>query len=214
VRLAPTSALAHHDLGSALAAAGSLTESLTHFREAMRLDPDDVAVRRDLGAALLARGRADEAVATLAEAVRLAPADAEIRHQLGLALAAEGRVAEAMDAQRHALRLRPGWPPALERPGGLRAPHGGAPRDDGAEAALLAEHARQRGGRTDPAVLDTLAAAYARAGRGADAVATARHALGLARAAGRAALAQTIAERLALYEAGRAYSEPPQTQHP
>jgi hypothetical protein len=54
-------------------------------------------------------------------------------------------------------------------------------------------------------VLDTLGAAFAQAGRFADARRAAGEALALARAAGDSALAGEIAARLALYEAHRPY---------
>jgi hypothetical protein len=57
-------------------------------------------------------------------------------------------------------------------------------------------------------VLDTLAAAYAEAGRFPDAVATARAALKLAAKLDRPEWAKSVRARIALYEAGRAYRGP------
>jgi hypothetical protein len=54
-------------------------------------------------------------------------------------------------------------------------------------------------------VLDTLAAAYARAGRYTDAVRTAERAIEIARNHHNEALAADIATRLALFRARRAY---------
>jgi len=59
----------------------------------------------------------------------------------------------------------------------------------------------------DPTVLDTLAAAYAEAGRFEDAVATAEKALGLAEAAG-IDRATRIAERIEGYRRGVPYRDP------
>jgi spermidine synthase len=66
----------------------------------------------------------------------------------------------------------------------------------------LAERACEATGYGDPALLDTLAAAYAAAGRYADAVATARRALGPAGGDG------PTAERLKLYERGEPFRDP------
>ena len=71
---------------------------------------------------------------------------------------------------------------------------------DGAEAVRWAEQCVKS---TDPAgadVLDTLAAAYAEAGRWDDAVATAREAIELANTTEEEALAGQIAAHLRLYE--------------
>jgi spermidine synthase len=53
--------------------------------------------------------------------------------------------------------------------------------------------------------LDTLAAAYAAAGRFAEAVAAAERAVPLAESGGQAELARRIQSRLELYRAGRPY---------
>ena len=59
--------------------------------------------------------------------------------------------------------------------------------------------------KTDPSVLDTLAAAYAQAGRFPDAVATAERALALAKTGRNQALADGILKGLSFYRKGRAY---------
>lgn len=74
---------------------------------------------------------------------------------------------------------------------------------DTAEAVRLADVADE----ADADALDTLAAAYADAGRFGEAVATARRALSTV--AGDPNLASQIRDRLALYEAGRAYRTEP-----
>ncbi len=78
---------------------------------------------------------------------------------------------------------------------------------DGAEAVRLAEQADKTTGGANPGVLDTLAAAYAEAGRFEEAQATARRAVELARAGEATALASQIEARLSLYAQGVAYRE-------
>jgi len=56
-------------------------------------------------------------------------------------------------------------------------------------------------------LLDTLAAAYAEAGRSSEAVATARRALSAATQAGNQTLAQEIRGRVELYQAGKAFRD-------
>ena len=69
--------------------------------------------------------------------------------------------------------------------------------------------ARLAGGR-EPAVLGTLAAAYAEVGRFPEAVQTARKALELATQQNKQALARSIQAKLPLYEAGTPFREPQQ----
>jgi spermidine synthase len=75
----------------------------------------------------------------------------------------------------------------------------------GAEAVALAERAVAGTGRRDARALDTLAAAYAAAGRFAEARAAAAEALSRSRAAGDERHAPDIAARLALYERGESF---------
>ncbi|MHC5024154.1 MAG: hypothetical protein ACYTGG_09615 [Planctomycetota bacterium] len=83
-----------------------------------------------------------------------------------------------------------------------------APRPAAASrAVLLAERAAALTRRQSPLVLDTLAASYAAEGRFDQAVATARAAIAIARAAGRDTLAADIESRLALYERGLPYRD-------
>jgi hypothetical protein len=70
---------------------------------------------------------------------------------------------------------------------------------NGAQAIIVAERANQLTGYEDGMALDTLAAAYAEAGRFDNAVATESRAIELARAAGKNDLADRFATRLALY---------------
>jgi Flp pilus assembly protein TadD len=56
IRLDPTHAAAHNDLGSLHAMQGNLTTALEHFEEAVRLDPGDAAARQNLDTARKAQG--------------------------------------------------------------------------------------------------------------------------------------------------------------
>jgi Flp pilus assembly protein TadD len=74
---------------------------------------------------------------------------------------------------------------------------------NGSEAVELAARAVKLSGAKDPAILDTLAAAYAEAGRFPEAVETARQALTLATEP----LAAELKARIALYEDKRAFRD-------
>ena len=127
---------------------------------------------------------------------------------LGAALLEKGRTAEAVREFESALQLRSNlltvsnnlaWVLATTPEAHLRDPTGAIAA--GENAARLTEHA-------DPAVLDTLAAAYASAGRFADAVRTLEHAIRISREREDEASVREFVDRLTLYRARRAYVEP------
>ena len=80
---------------------------------------------------------------------------------------------------------------------------------NGARAVELAEQARRLSGDKDPVLLGTLAAAYAEAGRFADAVATAQRALELVCAQANTAQTETLRARLELYRSGSPFRDTP-----
>ena len=79
---------------------------------------------------------------------------------------------------------------------------------DGAEAVQLAERACAVAGQENYGLLDTLAAAYAEAGRFGDARRTARRARELAAAADAVPEAEEISRRVELYGKQQAYRQP------
>jgi tetratricopeptide (TPR) repeat protein len=127
--------------------------------------------------------------------------------QLGAAYAEQGRLAETIRHYRDAVRIRPtyreavnnlAWLLATARDPGLREP---------AEAVALAERAVALTAAPDPATLDTLAAAYAAAGRFEDAVAAEQRALQESEATEALAQTEPLRERLERYRAHQPYQE-------
>ena len=84
---------------------------------------------------------------------------------------------------------------------------------NGKDAVELAGRAVRLAGKSEPTTVATLAAAYAEAGRFADAVQTARYALTLARQQGRFDLVKSIEEKLPLYESKKPFHQKPTTPH-
>ena len=85
---------------------------------------------------------------------------------------------------------------------------------NGADAVELARRAVQLVGEREPTTLDTLAAAYAEAGRFPEAVATARKAIELANQQNARVLADTLRARIALYQAGKPVRQTPSASQP
>lgn len=191
----------HNKLGYALMRTGRSAEALVAIRRALALEPQNAEAHNNLGLALIQVGRIDEALTSLQRAATLDPQYAEARYNLGHGLIAAARPAAAAAEFREALRIRPDWTPALGSLAWLQATEGEGVRNP-EEAIRHGIRAAELTSYRDPQVLDVLAAAYAAADRFPDAIATADAAAALA--AGSPDLARQIAERVALYRAGRA----------
>jgi tetratricopeptide (TPR) repeat protein len=107
LRLNPSFAEGHFELGAVLLAARRYAEAAESFRRAVELEPADGAAYREWGRCALALGDKAEAVRRLRQAVQFAPQDAAAHRDLGELLAAEGRRQEAVGHLQDALRLKP-----------------------------------------------------------------------------------------------------------
>lgn len=196
----PDSIELHYYIGRILGLRGRAQEALPHLERALAANPDAADVHMSMAIAQLSLRRGEEAIGHLQRAVALRPGDPTAHYNLGSALFdTRGAVREALAQWGEALRLEPNLVPALNRSARVLATGPEAALRDGARAVELGEQAEKLTSQRDPAILDTLAAAYAEAGRFDDAVRTARAALELARSDG--AMASSITARLALYEA-------------
>jgi tetratricopeptide (TPR) repeat protein len=199
----PNYAEVNTNLGRALAQKGRLDDAIAHWRKALELHPNYAEAHNDLGTGLFRKGKSDEAMAHWRKAIELHPGFAQAQFNLGNALYARGQVAEALGHWRAGLRIEANQVAVLRQAAWVLATAPEASVRNGTEAVALAERAVQLSSGRDSGVLDTLGAAYAEAGRFAEAVETARRALALAQPAVREALKSKIA----LYEAKKAFRE-------
>jgi protein O-mannosyl-transferase len=194
-------------LGVSAQRRGAFAEAERCYRRAL-VRPGETAplVTRQLGIVTMMRGDAPGGLALIRRALALAPADPRSHIILAHALRRiPGNDAEAANELRAALRLAPEDREALNGLAWLLATSAEPGVRRGSEAESLAVRLTSLAGGRDPNLLDTQAAAQARAGRMDAAVATARQALDLARNAGADSLTRTIRAHLAAYEHGRAW---------
>jgi len=208
IKIRPDDVAVHTNWGAALSAMGRLPEAIEHYQAALRIQPDLAEAHHNLGLALANSGRIPQAVEQFQEAVRLKPDYAKAHYNLSLALSQTGKIREAVDHGRHAVRLLPDQVSVIRFVAWLMACHDASAGGDPNQAVQLAEHACALTGRRDAMCLDTLAAAYASAGRFDEAVALADQARRMAESAGYAPLAQDIHMRLQLYRDRKPYREP------
>jgi len=102
-------ALAHHNLGVALADQGKLQEAITHYHLSLGITPNNFKVYNNLGKALVRQGKLQEALIHYQKALYLNPNYAEAHNNLGVAQARLGDFDKAIDHYFEALRLKPDW---------------------------------------------------------------------------------------------------------
>ncbi|CAN5412659.1 hypothetical protein BH23VER1_BH23VER1_17840 [soil metagenome] len=125
---------------------------------------------------------------------------------IGDTLMADGDAGTALAAYEDALAADPENLVVLNNLAWQLATHPDEAVRDGQRAVRWALKANEISGGSDPAILDTLAAAQAEVGQFADAVATAEIAIRIAQAAGNNALVQAIAEAMGRYRDGQTHA--------
>ena len=205
----PDDARAHGELGRVLLEAGRLDEAIEQCAEAARLDPKSVEAQYQLGAILARKGEVDQAARQFELALELDSNFAMAHYSLGILCQHGNQMPKALGHWREAARLSPQWPDPLNNLAWALATDPRTELRDGPEAVKLASRAAALTGTNNVRVLDTLAAAYAEAGRFTEAAATARQAQSAAAAQGQATLADGIQQRLESYIANQAYREDP-----
>jgi len=217
----------HFNLAIALNETGQVDEAIAHLQKVLALDPEYAQAYANLGVALARKGRLDEALPLLEKAAQLAPLDVKNLVNLAGALTEKGRPAEAVRRCREALVIDPdnhdahnNLAVALVRTG---QPEEAIPHFEKALVAdpdsaeihynlgrvLLARkradeaipHLEKAAGGQKPAILATLAEAYAEAGRFPDAVQAGRRALELPWPASDREVADSLRARIPVWEA-------------
>jgi tetratricopeptide (TPR) repeat protein len=208
LRLKPDYLEMHCNLATALASLGRESEAAEHYQHVLRIRPDFAAAHFNWANLLFHTGHIPEALDHYREALRIQPDFVQACHNRASALVQVGRVREAIEQGQHLLRLTPNAPYVYHFVAWLMATHDASEGGDPAEAVRLAEKARDLAGRPNSTSLDTLAVAYAAAGRFEEAVTAANEARRLAQSASQTAQAQEIHMRLQLYRDHKPYREP------
>jgi cytochrome c-type biogenesis protein CcmH/NrfG len=194
-------------LGAALRVSGDLAGATESYRCAIRANPKFDEARMQLGNVLVLQKEYEEAAVQFDEVLRLNPKRADAQCALGSVLATQGKAAGAISAYAASLRLEPDSPVVLNNLAWLLATCPDAHVRDGAQAVKYAGRACELTHFGATPIVDTLAAAYAEAGRFDEAVSTAQTACALAEKSGEPALLQKDRERLALYRKHQPYHE-------
>jgi tetratricopeptide (TPR) repeat protein len=198
---------AEFSLGVGLERQGRIEEAMIHYRRALELNPADDQSHYNVGQLLRKQGQWQEAAAEYEAVLHSNPNHVEALLNLAGVLPHLGRAAEATALYEAALRISPESIEGLNNLAWLLAANASAELRNGARAVELAERACQLTRFNQAALVGTLAAAYAEAGRFSDAVAMAEKACALATQEGKQALLEKNGELLELYRAGKPYHD-------
>jgi tetratricopeptide (TPR) repeat protein len=212
LRLQPKNPQAHNNLGKTYAEQRRLSDALGEMNEAVRLNPAYTEALLNLsrlhyeaGNVLMNQHKIGEAEAHYRFALQVQTNYPEAHYQLAVIAQGRNQTGDAIAHFRDAARLKPDWVEALNNLAWMLATCPDARNRDGSEAVRLATHAVELTRTNNAGALDTLAAAYAEAGRFPDASRTAQHAAELAKA--NKDMAADIQKRRQLYDSGRPFRE-------
>jgi tetratricopeptide (TPR) repeat protein len=201
IELDPVLTGAEGNLGHALLSKDNVDEAIPHLKKALELGPETAELHNDLGAGLAEKGQIDEAIPQFEQALKISPNMVQAHSYLGMALVMKGEDAEGLAQWRQALKKDPDNIQVLNDAAWLLATSSDAALRNGNEATSLAEHAVELTSARKPALLGTLAAAYAEGGEFDKAIELEQRATDLAAQQGDARLAAALGSRTALFRA-------------
>jgi len=207
IELDPRSDEAFFQLGVILKSDGKLKESEQMFLKALEFHPNNPNVYNNLGVTLLEQQKFGQAVKYLQKALENYPEHINARYNLAMSLWGLGKVPEAVGQYKQILEMKPDWATAANSLAWILATDKNEAIRNGKEAIGWALVACKGEGQENSEYLDTLAAAYAEAGRFEQAVRTAKESIELARSAKDENLALEVEHRLGLYRSKKAFHE-------
>jgi len=207
LKVTENNAGAETSYGGALAEGGRFDEAELHLSNAVRLNPTAPKAHNHLGNVLLNEGKLNEAIEHFNKALRITPDQAAVYVNLSIAYTKLGKYEPAIQNWTRAVELEPTIADILKNPAWLLATAGNVSAQDADRAIEFARRACELGGYKEAELLDTLAAAYAAAGRFNDAVRTAQQGIDAAKAGGREDWAGEIKIRMELYKTGQRYRQ-------
>jgi tetratricopeptide (TPR) repeat protein len=186
---------------------GNNQEAIRQYEGALRIKPNYAKAHNNLGLALSRDGKIQEAATHFEMAVRIDPDYDKAHNNLGNVLWEQGKIREAVAQYEQTLQINPDHAEAINNLAWFLATADARDGGDPVRAVNLAQRACRLTENHLASYIDTLAAAYAAAGRFDDAISTAQQAITLASEAGQTQLVVQIRSQLELFRVGRPYRE-------
>ena len=205
----PDDARANNGIAIALSVSGDSDGAIAHLRKATRISPDFFEAYYNLGLELAKKNRVNEAIDAWLNTVRIRPSFAAGQENLGYAFYLQGKFADSLTHLRLALEADPDRVSDLNLAASVLATCPDSSLRNSADALALADRAQTLTHGQDAAILDTVSAAYAEAGRFPDAIEVEQEAIKVATQQGKTALTDTLKAHLTRYESNAPLREPP-----
>ncbi len=206
LRIRPDYAKAHHNLGRVFEQQGDLAKAAACYERAMRIQPDYAQAYNNLGVVFGKQGDLARAALQLEHAIRIQPDYSQAHSNLGRVFEMQGDLQQALSHYRQAFKNEPAPVKTANHIAWVLATSDDASLRNGEEAVQLAEYCARATGGNQPDILNTLAAAYAEAGKFDEAVRWQARAMEIAPADKEI----DFRSRLDLYKAGKPYREEPE----
>ena len=197
----------HYNLGALYAKIKQDDKAVYHYEQAIRINPENSSAHNNLGFIFAGKGDLDKAIQHYEKSLILRPDHPRTHFNMGNALMLKGDTKGAVGNYKRALQLDPRLPDLANTLAWILATNKDSEIRNGKEAVLYAEMACKGTGYKEAAILDTLAAAYAEAGRFQEAVITAQKAIEKAEKSQDKSVVEEMKKRLQLYQSGKAYHE-------
>ena len=205
----PNDARANNGIAIALSVSGDSDDAIAYLRKATQISPDFFEAYYNLGLELAKKNRMNEAIDAWLNTVRIRPSFAAGQENLGYAFYLQGKFADSLTHLRLALEADPDRVSDLNLAASVLATCPDSSLRNSADALALADRAQTLTHGQDAAILDTLSAAYAEAGRFPNAIAVEQQAIAVATQQGKTALTDTLKAHLTRYESDAPLREPP-----
>jgi tetratricopeptide (TPR) repeat protein/cell division septation protein DedD len=207
IAINPGSAKAYNNRGLARLFIGAFDEAIVDFDQAITINPRYVDAYSNRGLARSQKEDYPRAIADCTEALHLNPRSAKAYYSRGFARDRQGDPGGAMRDYIQVLKINPGYIEAFNSMAWIMATSPDDRLRDGRRAIAYAEKAVGNS-PADINFIDTLAAAYAEAGRFDEAIAIENRIISLLAAARQTDAISMHVKRMNHYEEGRPYREP------
>ena len=205
IEIKPEHPGASNNLGIILKEAGRSKEAIEAWEKALQIQPPDLHIHFNVGRAMFEQEEYEKSVEHLQKALTAYPDWIEIYEYLGHGYYRLGKHNLSIQNYSRLLQHKPGQVDVLNKLAWILATNENDKLKNPAKAVKYAQQACKLTDFNAPELLDTLAVAYAAAGRFADAVATANKALQLPQSPQKRDLIQ---KRLDLYRQKIPYIDP------
>lgn len=166
----PENADIHNELGYVLARQNKIDEAVKHLEKAVGINPNMLDTHNNLGTIYLQNNQAEKAIKHFNAALQINPNLAHLHSSIARALLRQNKAGKATIHFEKALILEPGLLGAMNNLAWILATHPDATVRDGKRSVLLAQRASKLSNNNKAEILDTLAIAYASAGRFPEAI--------------------------------------------